>query len=145
MDDEAILRAKLHKIEALFAGAGTAGERLAAGAALERVRQRLTQAQHREKPVEMKLTFPDSWARRLFVALCRRYDLHPYRYKRQRHTTVMLRVPKSFVDTVLWPEFSALHRALNEYLNAATDRIIREEVHGDTTEAEEVEEPAKLE
>lgn len=74
-----------------------------------------------------------------------RTHLHPYRYKRQRHTTVMPRVPKSFVDTVLWPEFSALHRALNEYLNAATDRIIREEVHGDTTEAEEVEEPAKLE
>jgi hypothetical protein len=145
MDDESVLREKLRKIEARFAGAGTAGERLAAGAALERVRLRLAQAKRQEKPLELKFTFPDLWARRLFVALCRRYDLTPYRYKRQRYTTVMLRVPQSFVDTTLWPEFSALHTALAEYLNAATERIIREEVHGDTTEAAEVDEPARLE
>ena len=40
---ESQLREKLRKIEALFAGAGTAGERLAAEAALERVRERLTE------------------------------------------------------------------------------------------------------
>jgi hypothetical protein len=145
MDDESILREKLRKIEALFAGAGTAGERSAAGAALQRVRERLAQTERQEKPTEVKFTFPDSWARRLFVALCRRYDLKPYRYKRQRYTTVMLRAPNTFVEKTLWPEFTALHRALGEYLNAATERIIREEVHRDTTEAEEVEEPAKLE
>jgi hypothetical protein len=38
MSTESQLREKLRKIEALFAGAGTAGERLAAEAALERVR-----------------------------------------------------------------------------------------------------------
>lgn len=145
MDNETILRGKLRKIEALFAGAGTEGERLAAGAALQRVRERLAQAQKQEKTIELKFTFPDLWARRLFVALCRRYDLAPYRYKRQRFTTVVLRAPRGFVDTTLWPEFSALHRALGAYLNAATERIIRDEVHGDTAEAEEVEEPAKLE
>ncbi len=144
MDDETILREKLRKIEALFAGAGSEGERVAAEAALQRVRERLAQAQRQEKPVEIKFTFPDRWARRLFAALCRRYDLTPYRYKRQRHTTVMLRAPNSFVETTLWPEFSALHRALDEYLNAATERIIREEVHRNTSEAEEVEEPARL-
>ena len=42
MSTESQLREKLRKIEALFAGAGTAGERLAAEAALERVRERLT-------------------------------------------------------------------------------------------------------
>jgi hypothetical protein len=145
MDDEAILRDKLRKIEALFAGAGSDGERSAAGAALQRVRERLDRAQRQEKPLELKFTFPDLWARRLFVALCRRYDLAPYRYKRQRYTTVMLRAPRSFIDTTLWPEFSALHRALGEYLNAATERIIREEVHRDTAEAEEVDEPGRLE
>jgi hypothetical protein len=41
MSTESQLREKLRKIEALFAGAGTAGERLAAEAALERVRARL--------------------------------------------------------------------------------------------------------
>jgi hypothetical protein len=144
MDDESVLREKLRKIEALFAGATSEGERLAAQAALERVRERLAQAQREEKPIELKFTFPDHWARRLFVALCRRYGMAPFRYKRQRHTTVMLRAPRSFVDSTLWPEFGALHRALREYLDAATERIIREEVHRDTAEAKEVEEPAKL-
>ena len=143
MDDED-LKAKLRKIEALFAGAGTHGERLAAGAAIERIRQRLEQARRADPTSEMKFTFPDAWARRLFVALCRRYDLEPYRYKRQRRTTVMLRVPRSFAETILWPEFRDLHRALNEYLHNATERIIREAVHGDTAEAREVDEPPQL-
>jgi hypothetical protein len=142
--DDAELRAKLRKIEALFAGAATAGERSAAAAALGRIRERLEAAQREERPVEIKFTFPDHWARRLFVALCRRYELHPYRYKRQRYTTVMLRAPDSFVQSILWPEFRQLHEALNEYLNTATERIIREEVHRDTTEAEEVDEPPRL-
>jgi hypothetical protein len=43
MSIESQLREKLRKIEALFAGAGTAGERLAAEAALERVRARLAE------------------------------------------------------------------------------------------------------
>jgi len=144
MDDEAELRAKLRKIEALFARPGTDGERQAAETALGRILQRLKRAQQADKLLEIKFTFPDLWARRLFVALCRRYELNPYRYKRQRRTTVMLKAPRSFVDATLWPEFSELHQALNEYLNAATERIIREEVHRDTAEAEEVDEPLQL-
>jgi hypothetical protein len=38
MNDEDALRNKLHKIEGLFAGAATAGEKVAAGAAAERIR-----------------------------------------------------------------------------------------------------------
>jgi hypothetical protein len=43
MSIEPQLRERLRKIEALFAGASTAGERLAAEAALERVRARLAE------------------------------------------------------------------------------------------------------
>ena len=42
MSTESQLREKLRKIEALFAGAGTSGERMAAEAALERVRARVS-------------------------------------------------------------------------------------------------------
>lgn len=142
--DERDLRERLRKIEALFARAGSEGERVAAGAALQRIRDRLDVAKRQAGPVRMKFTFPDLWARRLFVALCRRYDLDPFRYKRQRYTTVMLNVPQDFVHSVLLPEFDALHAALREYLDDATNRIIREEVHGDTGEAKEVDEPAAL-
>lgn len=137
MTDEAQLREKLRKIEALFAGAGTAGEKLAAEAALERVRARLAELQRSDQPIEMQFSLPDQWSRQLFLALCRRYGLKPYRLYRQRVTTVMLRVPKRFVDQVLWPEFQQLNAALMQYLNEVTTRVIREEVHRDTSEAVE--------
>ncbi len=135
---EAELREKLRKIETLFAGAGTAGEREAAEAALRRVQARLAELERVDPPVEMQFSMPDQWSRRLFVALCRRYGLKPYRYRRQRLTTVVLRVPRGFVDQVLWPEFGELNQALVNYLNDVTLRVIREEVHADASEAPEV-------
>jgi tRNA nucleotidyltransferase (CCA-adding enzyme) len=50
----------------------------------------------------------------------------------------MLRAPRSFIDEVLWPEFEALNAALVQYLNAVTLRVIRDEVHGDASEAAEL-------
>lgn len=143
-NDENLLREKLRKIEALFAGAGTAGERAAAGAAAERIRARLRDSTAREKAEEMKFTVSDPWSRKLFLALCRRYGLSPYRYPRMHRQTVILRAPRSFVDTTLWPEFQDLNQALSEYLSDITDKIIREEVFGETGDAEEVQAPARL-
>jgi hypothetical protein len=136
VSDEAQLREKLRKIEALFAGAGTTGERIAAEAVLGRLRARLAELERRDAPIEVQFSLPDQWSRRLFVALSRRYGLKPYRLYRQRLTTVMLRVPKGFLDQVLWPE--ELNTALAQYLNEVTIRVIREEVHRDTSEAAEV-------
>jgi hypothetical protein len=138
MPDETQLRDKLRKIEKLFAGAGTAGERDAAEAALGRVRARLAEMGRRDPAIEMQFSMADQWSRRLFLALARRYGLKPYRYRRQRLTTVVIRVPKGFVDQVLWPEFQELNKALVHYLNEVTLRVIRDEVHGDASEATEV-------
>ncbi|MET4036260.1 MULTISPECIES: hypothetical protein [unclassified Bradyrhizobium] len=96
MSIESQLREKLRKIEALFAGAGTAGERLAAEAALERVRERLTELGRQDPPIEMRFLMPDQWSRHLFLALCRRYGMKPYRYYRQRRNTVMVRAPYAY-------------------------------------------------
>src|SRR5918997_71089 len=137
MTDEAQLREKLRKIEALFAGAGTVGEKLAAEAALERVRARLAELQRSDKPIEMQFSLPDQWSRQLFLALCRRYGLKPYRLYRQRLTTVMLRVPKGFVDQVLWPEFQELNAALMQYLNEVKTRGVPGRVHGEISVAAE--------
>ncbi len=138
MSAETQLREKLHKIEALFAGAGTAGERLAAGAALERVKARLAELGQRDSAIEVQYSMPDQWSRQLFMALCRRYGLKPFRYRRQRHNTVMLRVPQGFSESVLWPEFTQLNQALRTYLNEVTLRVIHEEIHSDASEAQEV-------
>lgn len=137
MTTEQQLREKLRKITALFEGAATAGEREAAAAAIHRIRQTLHAAINTETLREMKFSMADQWQRRLFSALCRRYGLEPYRYKGQRHTTVMVRAPRSFVDKTLWPEYLELQSALHSYLNEATERIIREEVHREAGEAAE--------
>jgi hypothetical protein len=137
MTTEEQLRARLRKIQALFEGATTAGERDAAAAAIERIKVVLGGAARTEPPVEFQFSIPDPWQRRLFTALCRRYGLRPFRYKRQRVTTVVVSAPRSFVDRTLWPEYQELRAALNSYLNEATERIIREEVYGDAGEASE--------
>jgi len=137
MTTEQQLRDRLRKIAALFEGATTIGERNAAAAAIDRTMRAIAAAGRVEQAVEYQFNFPDLWRRRLFSALCRRYGLEPYRYHRQRHTTVMVRVPKSFVDQTLWPEYAELSKALSEYLEEATERIIREEVYGDSREASE--------
>ena len=131
------LRVKLRKITALFEGAATAGERQAAAAAMDRVRQALRTAGQTEPVPETQFSLTDQWQRRLFSALCRRYGLKPYRYKRQRYTTVMVRAPRSFVENTLWPEYLELQAALHAYLNEATERIIREEVYKNAEEATE--------
>jgi hypothetical protein len=61
----------------------------------------------------------------------------PYRYKGQRHTTLIVRAPRSFIDKTLWPEYVELQSALFSYLSEATERIIREEVFKDADEAAE--------
>ena len=131
------LRDRLRKIAALFEGATTPGERSAAAAAASRVKAALAALRQTEQPSEVQFMLPDLWQRRLFSALCRRYGLEPFRYKRQRYTTVVVRAPRSFVDRTLWPEYMQLREALNRYLDEATERIIREEVFGDTGEASE--------
>src|SRR6266540_6831783 len=90
MNDEAALRDKLRKIEALFSGAGTAGEKAAAGAAADRIRARPREEEKREKSIEIRFSLADPWSRHMFIALCRRYGLRPYRYPRMRRQSVMV-------------------------------------------------------
>ena len=142
MQDEAKLIEKLRLIEALFAGAATEGERQAAAEARERIRARLGRMEREEPPIEHRFTLVDLWSRRLLVALLRRYGIEPYRYARQRRTTVMARAPRRFVDETLWPEFTELDRTLRAYLDEATERIIATAVHGDRSEATVTAEPA---
>jgi hypothetical protein len=124
------LIAKLQKIEQLFARPGTEGERDAARNASERIRGRLQAIEQREPPIEFRFSMADGWSRTLFIALLRRYGLRPYRYRGQRHTTVMVRVTKSFVDETLWPEFLQLQGALVEHLEAVTKTVIADAFGG---------------
>ena len=98
MTREQELMDKLRRVEALFARTTFEGERVAAANAMDRIRERLRGLQVSDPPIEFRFTMQNNWSRQLLVALMRRYDIKPYRYHRQRHTTVMARVPASFVD-----------------------------------------------
>ncbi len=127
----------LQQIEALHAGATTPGERRAAASAIERMQAKLEEYAQHDEPVEYTFRLQDGWSRRLFLALLRRYEIRSYRYPRQRRTTVMARISKTFVDDVLWPEYQALSTSLTEHLNAVTERVIRAAIHdGDGPEIE---------
>jgi hypothetical protein len=136
MDERTRLIEKLRRIEALFAGAATPGERVAAANALERMQARLYNLQKQDPPLEFKFTLTDLWSQRLFAALLRRYGIRPFRYSRQRHTTVMAVVPKTFVDETLWPEFQELNKTLRTYLDEVTAQIIKDGIYPDNSEPE---------
>lgn len=144
MTPEHILRDKLRKIEALFAGAATPGEKAAAGAAAERIRTRLGETAATEPATEVRFSIPDLWSRHLFIALSRRYGIRPFRYRRMHRQTLVVKAPKTFIEKVLWAEFQELNAALVDYLSAITEKVIREEVHGETGEAEEIDEPVRI-
>jgi hypothetical protein len=44
-------------------------------------------------------------------------------------------------SATLWPEFRGLSGALSAYLAEITEKLLREEVYGETANAEEREEP----
>ena len=58
--------------------------------------------------------------------------------------SIIVRAPKSFIDQVLWPEFEELSAALTDYLSEITERVIREEVHGETGDADEIDETPRI-
>lgn len=144
MDHELQIIEKLKRIEALFEGTDNEGEKNAAQLAMQRLLKKLDKSKKEDPPVEYKFCLNDMWARKLFTALLRRYGLKPYRYARQKHTTVMVRVSETFVNEILWKQYLELNEVLNSYLQEVTDRVIRESINDDSSEAKVVNEPAAL-
>lgn len=136
---------KLQRVEALYARTDVKGEQDAAAQAMAAIRAQLESMGQQDPPVEFKFSMPDAWSRRLFTALLRRYGIEPYRYRGQRRTTVMARVPTLFVDDILWPEFVELDNILKEHLSAITDSVIEAAIFSNNSEASERQKPPGLE
>ena len=137
---------KLEKIERLFAGATCDGERGAASNARDRIQAKLaiSQKEKSEESIEYRFSMNDMWTRKLFTALLRSYGIAPYRYKRQRYTTVMAKVSPKFCDETIWPEFQALSKVLKEYVSAITEKVISEHIYKDASEATVMTEPKQI-
>ena len=73
--------------------------------------------------------------------MCRRYGLKPYREDGRRFSTVQLRAPRTFQERTLWPEFLALAKELHAHLDELTERVIRDAIDDDVSEAAEAGQP----
>ena len=144
MTNEQQIIEKLKRIGALFESTNMVGEKRAAALAMQRLSAKLQKTAEEEPTVEYKFCLQDMWSRKLFVALLRKYGITPYRYARQKYTTVLARVTKTFVDEVLWEEFKELNTVLQTYLEEVSDRLIKESVNADSTEVEVVSETKAL-
>ena len=111
------------------------GERAAAGAAIAGLAERFVALGCEDPPQEMLFGMPDPWSVMLFIALCRRYGLRPYRHPGQRQTTIMVRAPRRFFEAVVWTPFQDLHCALQRHLQETSLELIRTVVHPDTSDA----------
>ena len=85
----------------------------------------------------MLYRLPDPWKRMLFVALRRRYGLKPFREAGRRSTAIQVRSPKTVHDQTPWPEYRALPEELDAHLRELTERVIREAIDDDVSEAAE--------
>jgi len=123
---------KIRKIEALIQGAKTQGEKSAAILAKERINKRLIE----EEQIQLKeyaLYTQDNWHKKLLLAICRKHGVKPYRYKRQKYTTVMVRIDEKFLNDTLWKEYLEYSELLEKLVEEITDSIIGK-IHKDEGE-----------
>ena len=119
---------KMKKVEALIARAGTEGERQSAIFAKERLQKSVA-----EIVVEYTIRMNDVWHKRLFTAICHKYALNPYRYYRQKYTTVMVKISKEFLDVVVWPEYLKYAKILEELVDEIASEVIKK-IHKEENE-----------
>lgn len=118
---------KIKKIEALINSTNIAGEKQAALAAKKRLLDKVAELpQQSVDPVEYALHTTDHWHKRLLLALCGKYGLKPYRYHRQKYTTVMVKVNGKFLNETLWPEYLQYSQHLEALVNDITSDLINQ-------------------
>jgi hypothetical protein len=117
------LQDKIKKIEALIAGSSSNAERQAAELAKSRLQERQNM-EFAAKPIEYTVPLGNFWKKKLFVALCNKYQIRTYRYKRQKYTTTMLRASPTVVENILWPEFNKYSAMLEEFVQDITNDLI---------------------
>ena len=115
---------RIKKIEALIKGATTAGEKNAAISAKDRLLKKQPNLEIHQNLEEYSLYTSDSWHKKLLIAICRKYGVVPYRYKRQKYTTVMVRINQDFLNKVLWPEYLEYSKHLEKLVEEITDNLI---------------------
>jgi hypothetical protein len=128
------LQEKLRRIETSYCrGRSETGPEIDENA-LEKMMTRVAHFTRIDPPIEIRFSLHEEWSRLLFLALARRYGFEPYRYKNQNIATVMIRIPRSFADGLLWSELQDMSHAIRSYQFQTTLDIIKNEIHPDLEE-----------
>jgi hypothetical protein len=149
------LIARLRKVQALYNAPATDGERAAAAAAAARLQARLKEATSAARPAsapppssppteEFQIRIDDAWSRKLFIGIARHHGVHPYRYRGQRRTTLVVRTTKHQIDRVIMPHYREAVAVLRDHFDAIADRVIREALGLVTDETDERDERLAL-
>ena len=115
---------RIKKIEALIVGASTEGEKSAALTAKERILGRYPELEIHKNPIEYRLSTNSEWNKKLLLAICRKYGVKPYRYHRQKYTTVMVNINEEFLTKILWKEYEEYSKLLNKLVEEITNDLI---------------------
>ncbi|MBI4448739.1 hypothetical protein HY641_01795 [Candidatus Woesearchaeota archaeon] len=119
---------KIRKVEALIERAANEGERESA------IQAKLRLEKHSQsQEIEYTIRTNDIWHKKLFVAICHKYGLHPYRYSRQKYTTAMVKISKDFLDGVVWPEYLRYADILENLIEDVATQMISK-IHKDESE-----------
>ena len=124
MNAEPILVEAFRFIELKYAGLLGSAD---AEQARAHIRARLHELAGAPDVQEFQCALKNDWDALVFHALLKRYGLAPYRYRKQRHSTVLVRVSKRFLNEVLWPIFNevsaAVHARFGEIIAALLPAI----------------------
>lgn len=134
MDEDALVE-RLHEIERKLAGEGSTGA--------EGCRAALDAWRKREADEEFQMSAPTATIQRVLVAWCGRCGITPYRKPRQRRSTVCVRVPRGFMDEVMYPQTSAMAQLIEVTLAEAATRVV-ERWAGVSSHGRQAEEQAAL-
>ena len=127
---------KLQKIEALYLGAATAGEKAAAAQVMANVQNKLESYRQEEKQTEWTLTVENHFEKRLLKAIFAKHGLSGYRYPRQRYTTLKVMATKTIINTIIWPQYLEMSKVLESYLDEVTSYVIKKAMGQENSEDE---------
>lgn len=129
MNDLESLLEKIKKIETLIEKTKIDGEKKAALQAKERILEKYPKLKINQNAKEYALYTQGAWHKRLLLALCAKYGVRPYRYHRQKYTTVMVNINEGFLNKVLWKEYLEYSKLLEDLVDEVTGNLIRK-IHG---------------
>lgn len=114
MDEDALV-CQLREVEARFAP----GQQ---PRSVQECRAELRQWREREEDIEYRCSIPNAVADRIFGGVCLRYGLVPYRRSRGT-STVCIRAPRGFVREILWPQFEAMAKLVEQSFCEIAERV----------------------